>query len=228
MRATPGAVDVGLSTKGQKPELEVTINRGLAGTLGVSVGQIAQALRPAFAGVDAGNWVDPTGETRYVARAARPPRCATSPADLAAASRSCCRRGPERRAVVVPLGQVATITASAGPAQIDHLDRSRVVTVGANVEGVDRQRDAAPCSGASRRCTLPAGLSRSTLGGQAKDQAEVFGPIFTALGVAVMLMYLILVVQFGSRSSIRWRSSSSLPLSLIGVRARAARSRATR
>lgn len=37
-----GAVDVGLSTRGQKPELEVELNRGLAGQLGVMVGQVAQ------------------------------------------------------------------------------------------------------------------------------------------------------------------------------------------
>ena len=46
----PGAVDVGLSTRGQKPELEVQLNRGLAGSLGITVGQVAQSLRPAFAG----------------------------------------------------------------------------------------------------------------------------------------------------------------------------------
>ena len=28
--------------------------------------QVAQSLRPAFAGIDAGDWVDPTGETRDV------------------------------------------------------------------------------------------------------------------------------------------------------------------
>src|SRR6476469_9467242 len=35
VRSTPGAVDISLSTKGQKPELEVDLNRGVAGTLGV-------------------------------------------------------------------------------------------------------------------------------------------------------------------------------------------------
>ena len=50
----PGAVDIGLSTKGQKPELEVELNRGVAGSLGLTVGQVAQSLRPAFAGIDAG------------------------------------------------------------------------------------------------------------------------------------------------------------------------------
>jgi hypothetical protein len=48
MRQVPGAVDVDLSTKGQKPELEVQVDRGLAGSLGITVGQVAQALRPAL------------------------------------------------------------------------------------------------------------------------------------------------------------------------------------
>ena len=82
VRQAPGAVDVGLSSKGQKPEIKITVDRGLAGSLGVSVGQIAQALRPAFAGVDAGTWVDPSGETRYI-RVRLPPEFRESPADLA-------------------------------------------------------------------------------------------------------------------------------------------------
>ena len=54
VRQVPGAVDTGLSTKGQKPELNVQIDRALAGSLGVTIGQVAQALRPAFAGIDVG------------------------------------------------------------------------------------------------------------------------------------------------------------------------------
>ena len=66
VRQTPGAVDISLSTKGQKPELDVQLDRGLAGSLGVTVGEVAQALRPAFAGIDVGDWIDPSGETRDV------------------------------------------------------------------------------------------------------------------------------------------------------------------
>ena len=66
VRKVPGAVDVGLSTKGEKPELQVDLDRGLAATLGLTAADIAQAIRPAFAGVDAGDWVDPDGETRDV------------------------------------------------------------------------------------------------------------------------------------------------------------------
>jgi HAE1 family hydrophobic/amphiphilic exporter-1 len=211
VRTAPGAVDVGLSTKGEKPELKVTINRGLAGSLGVSVGQIAQALRPAFAGVDAGNWVDPTGETRYV-RVRLSPEMRENPADVARIP-IVLPSGPQGP-TTVPLGQVATITGSTGPAQIEHLDRSRVVTIGANIEGnlgnvtQEVQKKLAAMN-------LPVGYEIVT-GGQVKDQGQVFGSIFAALGVAVMLMYLILVVQFGSFLD-PLAILSSLPLSLIGV-----------
>jgi HAE1 family hydrophobic/amphiphilic exporter-1 len=53
-------------------------------------------------------------------------------------------------------------------------------------------------------------------GGQVKQQGEVFTSIFAALGLAVMLMYLILVVQFGSFLD-PLAILVSLPLSLIGV-----------
>ena len=63
----PGAVDIGLSEQSPKDELKVELNRGLANALGISVNDAAQALRVAFAGVEVGDWVDPTGESRDVA-----------------------------------------------------------------------------------------------------------------------------------------------------------------
>jgi HAE1 family hydrophobic/amphiphilic exporter-1 len=62
---------------------------------------------------------------------------------------------------------------------------------------------------------LPPGVT-VTMGGDAESQAEVFGQIFSALGLAVLLMYLILVVQFGSFLD-PLAIMMSLPLSLIGV-----------
>src|SRR5262252_2666783 len=127
----PGAVDISLSTKGQKPELDVQLDRGLAGSLGVTVGQVAQALRPAFAGIDVGDWVDPSGETRdvYIRLA---PKSRAVVADLA--SMPLVVPGPNGPRSV-PLGQVARITPGWGPARIDHLDRERVINVEANTQG---------------------------------------------------------------------------------------------
>ena len=62
---------------------------------------------------------------------------------------------------------------------------------------------------------MPVGYTLS-FGGDTEDQVEVFSRIIFALGVAVMLMYLILVVQFGSFLD-PLAILLSLPLSLIGV-----------
>jgi HAE1 family hydrophobic/amphiphilic exporter-1 len=208
----PGAVDVGLSTKGQKPELNVELNRGVAGSLGITVGQVAQALRPAFAGIDAGDWEDPSGETRNV-NLRLAPEARRRAADLG--QLPLVVYGPTGAPSTLPLSQVATISESVGPAIIDHLDGDLVVTVEANVTG----RGAGDVTGEIMQrfdaMQLPPGV-RYSLGGESKDQAEVFGQIFFALGTAVMLMYLILVLQFGSFMD-PLAILVSLPLSLPGV-----------
>src|SRR4051794_15206512 len=132
VRSTPGAVDISLSTKGQKPELEVDLNRGVAGTLGVTVGQVAQALRPAFAGIDAGDWEDPSGEMRDV-EVRLAPEARRNADDLQ--QLPLVVQGPSGAPSTMPLGQVATIKQGIGPAIIDHLDRDLVVTVEANTSG---------------------------------------------------------------------------------------------
>jgi HAE1 family hydrophobic/amphiphilic exporter-1 len=212
VRRVPGAVDVGLSTKGQKPELDVRIDRALAGTMGIQVGDVAQALRPAFAGVDAGDWVDPTGKTRDVTvRLA--PEARERAADLA--SLPLVVRAADGRPITVPLGQVAAIRPSVGPARIDHLDRERVISVQANTQGRPLTEVIRDIEAGIAGVTLPPGYA-ITQGGETEDQREVFGRIFTALGVAVLLMYLVLVVQFGSFLD-PLAIMLSLPLSLIGV-----------
>ena len=67
LRQVKGAVDIGLSEQAPQQELRIDLDRGLANSMGVSVNDAAQSLRVAFAGVEAGDWVDPTGEARDVA-----------------------------------------------------------------------------------------------------------------------------------------------------------------
>ena len=212
VRATPGAVDVGLSTKGQKPELDVDLNRGVAGTLGITVGQVAQSLRPAFAGIDAGDWQDPSGQMRNV-QVRLAPESRRNAEDLSQLPLVVTR--PGGAPTTLPLGQVATIKQGLGPAIIDHLDRDLVVSVQANVSGRASGDVTTDVESRLKKLTLPPGV-RLTLGGDAQQQNELFGQIFSALGIAVLLMYLILVVQFGSFLD-PLAILMSLPLSLIGV-----------
>ena len=211
VRQVPGAVDVGLSTKGQKPELEVELNRSLAGSIGVTIGQVAQALRPAFAGIKAGDWEDPTGELREV-NVRLQPESRQRVADLE--QLPLVINTPTGQATL-PLGQIATVRQGLGPAQITHLDGELVVSVEANTAERSLSEVMKDINARIEKMNLPPGV-RLTQGGEVDSQNEVFGRIFAALGVAVMLMYLILVVQFGSFLE-PLAILVSLPLSLIGV-----------
>ncbi len=208
----PGAVDIGLSTKGQQPELEIDLNRGVAGTVGLTVGQVAQSLRPAFAGIDAGYWIDPTGKSRKVT-VRLTPESRERASDLERLPMVV--QGPTGLPATMPLGQIASIRSGVGPAIIDHLNREPVVTVELNTAGRAAGDVTADIQAMLGKMRLPPGV-RYTLGGDAESQAEVFGQIFSALGLAVLLMYLILVVQFGSFID-PVAILMSLPLSLIGV-----------
>ena len=217
-RTVPGAVDVGLSTRGQKPELAVNVDRGLAASLGVNLGQLATALRFAFAGVDAGTWVDPSGVSRYV-HVRLSPESRGRANDLGQLP---IMVGPGGASDAggsvphfVPLSQIATIDPQSGPAQIDHFQRQRVVTIGANVLGASVGNVAQEVTRKVASVPLPPGY-KINQGGQVESQNQMFAAIITALGVAVMLMYLILVVQFGSFLD-PIAILVSLPLSLIGV-----------
>ncbi|HET9066989.1 MAG TPA: efflux RND transporter permease subunit [Gemmatimonadales bacterium] len=210
--SVPGAVDVGLSVRGAREELTVDVNRGLASSLGLGIGQIAQAMRPAFAGIDAGDWVDPTGETRDV-RVRLAPESRRRTSDLAQLPLTV--RAADGTSRILPLGQVADISLEEAPGQIDHLDREKVITLEANTQGRGLTEVQNDMQAELAKMTLPPGYKVS-VGGQGKDQAEVFLNVFTALGIAVLMMYLILVVQFGSFLD-PLAILVSLPLSLIGV-----------
>jgi hydrophobe/amphiphile efflux-1 (HAE1) family protein len=207
----PGAVDVGLSTGGRRQELSVRVDRGLASNLGVSVADVANSLRPAFAGIDVGDWIDPTGETRDV-RVRLSPEARGNAGDIERLPLFVPASPTPRR---VPLGQVATIRRELGPAQIDHIDEDRVVSVQANTLGRPLSAVMEDINGQIAALSLPPGYTL-TVGGDVEDQQEVFTRIFVALAVALLLMYFVLVIQFGSFVD-PMAILISLPLSLIGV-----------
>ena len=209
LKKVPGAVDVGLSEQEPKDELQIEVNRGLANALGISVGDAAQTLRVAFAGVEVGDWVDPTGESRDVAVRLHPDDRVNAtnierlPIAVAGTNTS------------VPLDQIATVTMGKGPAQIQHQDGKRVVTVAANAQGRSAGEVTADAMKIARKIEFPQGFGLQ-LTGAAREQKELFTEMGIALVAGIGLMYLTLVIQFGSFTA-PIAIMLSLPLSLIGV-----------
>ena len=209
LRKVPGAVDVGLSQQDTQDELRIELHRGMANAMGISVGDTATALRVAFAGLQVGDWIDPTGQTRDVS-------VRLHPADRVDASNI--ERLPIALASagkMVPLEQIASITTGKGPAVIQHVDGKRVVTVSANAQGRSSGEVSAEAMKLAESMSFPSGYGIK-LAGASKDQQEVFGAMGTALVSGIGLMYLILVIQFNSFTA-PLGVMLSQPLSLIGV-----------
>jgi HAE1 family hydrophobic/amphiphilic exporter-1 len=209
LRKVPGAVDVGLSEMDPKDELQIELNRGLANSMGIAAGDAAQALRVAFAGIEVGDWVDPTGESRDVA-------VRLAPEDRTSAENI--ERLPiavSGTSQMVPLDQIARVTMGKGPSTIKHKDGKRVISVSANVEGRSPGEVTTDAMKLVKDIDFPPGYGLA-LGGAGKDMQEVFGAMGIALIAGIGLMYLILVMQFGSFTA-PIAVMLSLPLSLIGV-----------
>jgi len=208
-RNVKGAVDVGLSEQAPQQELRIDLDRGLANSMGVSINDAAQALRVAFAGVEAGDWVDPTGEARDVAvRLAPEDRVDASnierlPIAVAGTGR------------MVPLEQIATVTMGKAPSKIQHANSKRMVVVTANAQGRSSGEVTADAMKIAKAIQFPPGFGIE-LAGASQSQQEVFSNLGIALLSGILLMYLVLVMQFGSFTA-PIPVMISLPLSLIGV-----------
>jgi HAE1 family hydrophobic/amphiphilic exporter-1 len=209
MKKIPGAVDVGLSEQEPKDELRIELDRGLANQLGISVNDAAQALRVAFAGVEVGDWVDPVGESRDVAVRLHP----DDRVDAANIEHLPVAVGGS--SMMVPLEQIATITLDKSPAQIQHLNGNRTISVSANAQGRSSGEVTSDAVKLAEAIDFPPGYGVG-LGGASQDQEEIFTEMGIALVMGIAVMYLVLVMQFGSFTA-PLPVMISLPLSLIGV-----------
>jgi HAE1 family hydrophobic/amphiphilic exporter-1 len=209
LRQVPGAVDVGLSQQDPQNELQIELDRGLANSLGISVTDTANAMRVAFAGIEVGDWVDPTGESRDVAvRLAPEDRMSVANIERLPITVSGMN-------TVVPLAQIAKVSMGKAPSKIEHSDGKRTIGVSANVQGRSSGEVTADAVKLAKSINFPEGYGIE-LDGASKDQQEVFTEMGIALISGIGLMYFILVMQFGSFSA-PLAVMFSLPLSLIGV-----------
>jgi hypothetical protein len=214
MKAAEGVVDVDSSLKAAKPTLDVKVDRGLAGDLGLDVGKIYQALRPLIAGEKVSLWRAPNGEN-YDVVVRLPERDRATTADLDRITIASSLTNADGTPRMVPLNAVARIEPGQGASQINRRDLAREALVAANVSG-------RPAGDVGRELTrtlggikLPPGY-QIVFGGSTKDLAETAGYAATALILGVIFIYLVLASQFGCFLQ-PLAIMASLPLSLVGV-----------
>ena len=213
LRDIPGLVDLDSTLKPDKPTLAVDVKRDAAADLGLNVSAIAGTLRTLLAGVSVGNWRAADGEN-YDVRLQLAPQSRDAASDLSQLP-LVLGSNADGSARVVRLSQVADVTPSTGPSQINRRDLSREVNIDANALGRSSGEVSADIRTALDGIAWPPGY-RYSFGGSTKNMQESFTYAIGALALAVVFIYMILASQFKSFLQ-PLALMSALPLTLIGV-----------
>ena len=213
VRNIPGLVDLDTTAKPGKPAFDIQVRRDVASDLGLSVAQIGSALRTLVAGQTVGNWRAPDDQT-YDVNVRLAPSARNSPQDMEQLPFNIGTQ-PDGSARIVRLGQVARVTDTLGPNQINRRDLNREVALSANVSGRSSGEVSADIKKVMDSIALPPGYS-FRFGGATKDMAEAFSYAISALALAVIFIYMILASQFKSFLQ-PLALMTALPLTLIGV-----------
>ncbi len=213
VRNIPGLVDLDSTAKPGKPALDIQVNRDVASDLGLNLTQVGNALRTLVAGQTVGNWRAADDQT-YDINVRLAPQARNSPQDLDQVPFTVGTQadGSPR---IVRLGQLATVRSTIGPNQVNRRDLNREVAISANVSGRSSGEVSADIKKAMDRISLPAGYN-FRFGGSTKDMGEAFDYAISALGLAVIFIYMILASQFKSFLQ-PMALMTALPLTLIGV-----------
>lgn len=214
MRKIDGIVDLESSLKAPKPTLSIYVNRLLANDLGLSVGQIANVLRPLLAGDNVTTWQDNRGETYDVNLRLTEDKRAL-PSDIQNLYVNSNKVDANGQNALIPLSTVTTMQETMGASQINRRDLSREILIQANTSGRPTGDIGQDIQKLQSDFKLPAGYSFNTQGAN-KDMAESAGYALTAITLSIVFIYIVLGSQFNSfihPAAIMM----SLPLSLIGV-----------
>ena len=190
MKQIPGTADVDYSSEQYEPEIIVRLDPVRAGEVGMEPTSAGKMIQLAFLGLDTKNQYT-AGDKDYLIKVRMPEYLRRDINDVAN------MRISSKTGVFVRLGDVADVTLSSGPTQIDREDRQRQIIVYSNAVGVSVGDLVQKVQAMIPGLNMPLGYSHKFVG-QAKMMAESFSEISKALGLAVILIYMVLAAQFES------------------------------
>ena len=208
MSEISGLVDVQLDWESTSPEYHVVIDREEAGRLGLTVSDIGHAIQTKVRGTQQLTKFR-GGDQEYDidVRAREQDRSWVQDVrdtDLLTPSGE-----------VVPLSAIATVAPAWGPTQVSRNERERSITISGNTEGRPLSEIVEEIDADLGQMNWPQGY-RYEFGGGEEDRQETFGGMLAALGLGVLLIYMILASQFGSLVH-PLVIMLAIPLEVIGV-----------
>lgn len=209
VKSVPGTTDVRNSRDANLPEVRISVDRVKAGSLGISVAQIANTITTGMSGSVASLFSDPKTGNQYniLVRMAEDYRQNIDDINkLTVVTNS---------GQVVPLGNLIEINITKSPVQIDRKYSQRLVSITSNVTGRDLGSVADEIRQKLNEIEIPPGFTVQ-LSGNVEQQSKTFSSLFLAFGLAIVLVYMVMASQFQSLVD-PFIIMFSVPLGMVGV-----------
>lgn len=211
----PGLCDVQIAQSLDVPSVDVTVNRERAGMLGVQVGDVTRSLVAATTSsrfTVPNFWADPGSGVSYSVQVQVPQSETTSLEDI----RNLPVTGPGNQSVL--LRNVASVSSGTTVGQYERYNMARVVSITANLRGWDlgralRELESVPDIRDPKRWPT---RTRVDVRGQAVPLRQLVDGFQTGLGVAVGVVFLMLLAHFQSLR-LALAVLSTIPAVLTGI-----------
>ncbi len=210
LETNPDLINVKSDLAAAAPTVQVAVDPNKALGAGLTTAQVASALRDVLV----------PGRATRVQIADQPAIDLYVQVDPASVdSVEALRTLPVGTGRTVPLGQIATVEKVAEQGSITRINEQPASSISAEITSADTGavslavKDAVDALKADG--TIPANVE-VTLAGVTQQQNEAFGGLFASMGVAILLVYVMLVLTFNSLVT-PFVILFSLPLALIGA-----------
>jgi hydrophobic/amphiphilic exporter-1 (mainly G- bacteria), HAE1 family len=189
MHKVAGTKNIELSVDQSKPEMRISLDRDKMAQLGLSVFDVANTLRLSFAGNSDLKFSEKSDEYDINLRFDQFDR--KNPEDIGALTFQ------NSQGKTIELQSFANIQQSLGPTKLERYNRISSLTVKCDVEGRPTGT-----VGEEIKTTIAENIHSKEVSieyiGQMKNQAEAFVSLFTAILVALIFVYLVMVALYNS------------------------------
>ncbi|MFP4377798.1 MAG: efflux RND transporter permease subunit, partial [Spirochaetales bacterium] len=209
LREVDGTRSVYSSYSEARPELQFTVRRREASSLGLAPAEIADTLRTAYDGAEVGSFSDDREDLNI--------EVMLSERDRTNRSRFEQMFFVNEAGNKIPLESVVTLEDGLGPLSVERIDRRRVVEIRASLTGdrslnrvMDDVEESVAALGES-----PDGVDIEFTG-SSEEMAEGFESLFFALLLAIGLVYMVMASQFENLVN-PFIVMFSVPFAIIGM-----------
>ncbi|MBN2717469.1 MAG: efflux RND transporter permease subunit, partial [Deltaproteobacteria bacterium] len=184
-----GITDVTSSYEANTPQQELVMDRAKVADLGFTPRDVTSAIETAIAGSRAGNYRSEGNSYRILVQ--------LKDARRRSIDEVLNLQLKNAQGHSVPLSSLVNVISSRAPVVITRKDQQRIVTVSANVSGRDLGSVATDVENALSEIQRPHRYELN-VGGNYEEQQKSFSQLTMALGLSLLLVFMVLAAQFES------------------------------